>query len=179
MKKKGLITIIILIAAAALTSAILIPLKAEDTHKSENIVEIVDVVRIWKLTNDLSLSTEQLMYFYPKFNQMQEFRKQYWIERKGALKNLRSLDERGDASEEELQTALDKLHEIEDNFSQNMETLRDELNSQLTLRQKVKFAISNDTFRRDVRQVLIRLKEFGEFKKQQPLLIKAKSSNRK
>lgn len=179
MKKKGLITIITLIAAAALTSAILIPLKAEDTHKSKNIAEIVDVVRIWKLTNDLSLSKEQLISFYPKFNQMQELRKQYWIERREALNNLKSLDERGDASEEELQTALDKLREIEYNFAKNMETLRDELNSQLTLRQKVKFAISNDTFRRDVKQVLIRLKELGEFKKQRPLLIKAEPSNRK
>ena len=56
MKKKGLITIIILIAAAALTSAILIPLKAEDTRKGEYIAGIIDVIRIWKLTNDLSLS---------------------------------------------------------------------------------------------------------------------------
>ena len=178
MKKKRLITIIILIAAA-LTSAILIPLKAEDTRKGENIAEIVDVIYIWKLTNDLSLSQEQLMSFYPKFNQMQELREQYWIEKREALKNLKSLDEQGNASEEELQTALDKLNEIESNFAQNMKTLRDELNSLLTLKQRVKFAISNDTFRRDVRQVLIRLKELGEFKKQQPLLIKAESSNRK
>jgi hypothetical protein len=179
MKKKGLITIIILIVAAALTSAILIPLKAEDTRKGEDIAEIVDVVRIWKLTNDLSLSKEQLMSFYPKFNQIEEFRKQYWIDRREALQNLKSLDEQGDASEEELQTALDKLYEIEDNFAQNMETLRNELNSQLTLRQKVKFAISNDTFRRDVRQVLISLKELGEVKKQQSLLIKAEPSDGK
>ena len=179
MKKKRLITIITLIAAAAITSAILIPLKAEDTRKGENIAEIVDVIYIWKLTNDLSLSQEQLMSFYPKFNQMQELREQYWIEKREALKNLKSLDEQGNASEEELQTALDKLNEIESNFAQNMKTLRDELNSLLTLKQRVKFAISNDTFRRDVRQVLIRLKELGEFKKQQPLLIKAESSNRK
>ncbi|MBM3235403.1 hypothetical protein FJZ31_03790 [Candidatus Poribacteria bacterium] len=179
MKKKGLITIIILIAAAALVSAILIPLKAEDTHKSEDIAGIVDVVRILKLTNDLSLSKEQLMSFYPKFNQMEELRKQYWVDRREALQNLKSLNEQGNASEEALQTALDKLHEIEDNFAQNMETLRNELNSQLTLRQQVKFAISNDTFRRDVRQVLIRLKELGEFKKQQPLLIKAEPSDGK
>jgi len=178
MKKKRLITIT-LIAAAALTSAILIPLKAEDTHKGKNIAEIVDVVYIWKLTNDLSLSQEQLMSFYPKFNQMQELREQYWIKKREALKNLKSLDEQGDASEEELQTALDKLHEIEGNFAQNIKTLRDELNSQLTLKQRVKFAISNDTFRRDVRQMLIRLKDLVEVKKRQPLLIKAKTSNEK
>ena len=176
MKKKGLITIVIIIAAAALTSAILIPLKAEDTRKGENIADIVDVVRIWKLTNDLSLSIEQLKSFYPKFNQIEELRKQYWIDRREALQTLKSLDERSDASEEELQSALDKLHGIENKFSQDMETLRDELNNQLTLRQKVKFAISNDTFRRDVRQVLIRLKELGDVKKQQPLLIKAEPS---
>lgn len=177
MKKKGLIIIIILIAAAVLTSAILIPLKAEDTRKGEDIAEVVDVVYIMKLTNDLSLSTEQLMAFYPKFKQMQELRKQYWLEKREALKNLKSFDEQANASEEELQTALDKLNEIEDNFAQNTKKLRDELNSQLTLRQKVRFALSNDTFRRDVRQVLIRLKELGEFKKQQPLLIKAEPSN--
>ncbi|HIE27115.1 TPA: hypothetical protein EYP66_07500 [Candidatus Poribacteria bacterium] len=177
--KKGLIIITTLIAAAILTSAILIPLKAEDTHQKEDIAGIVDVVRIWKLTSDLSLSKEQLTSFYPKFNQIEELRKQYWVERRKALKKLKILDERGDASEEELQTALGQLYEIEDNFAKNVETLKDELNSQLTLRQQVKFAISNDTFRRDVRQVLIRLKELGEFKKQQPMLIRADSSNRK
>ena len=177
--KKGLIIIITLIAAAILTSAILIPLKAEDTHQKEDIAEIVDVVRIWKLTSDISLSKEQLTSFYPKFNQVEELRKQYWLERRTALKNLKILDESDNTPEEELQTALDRLYEIEDNFVEKMKILRDELNSQLTLRQQVKFAISNDTFRRDVRQVLIRLKELGEFKKQQPILIRAESSNRK
>ncbi|MBC8229202.1 hypothetical protein H8E77_06615 [bacterium] len=179
MTKKRLITIITVIAAAALASAILIPLKAADTRKGENIAEVVDVVYIWKLTNDLSLSQEQLISFYPKFNQMQELREKYWIVKREALKNLKSLDEQGNASEEELQTALDKLNEIEGNFAQNIKTLREELNSQLTLKQRVKFAISNDTFRRDVRQMLIRLKELGEVKKRQPLLIKAKTSNEK
>jgi hypothetical protein len=178
--KKGLIIIITLIAAAILTSAILIPLKAEDNHHKEDIAEIVDVVRIWKLTSDLSLSQEQLTSFYPKFNRMEELRKQYLVERREALKKLKILDEQeGNTPEAELQTALDSLYEIEDNFAQNMERLKDELNSQLTLRQQVKFALSNDTFRRDVRQVLIRLKELGEFKKQQPMLIRAESSNRK
>jgi hypothetical protein len=177
MKKKGLITIIIIIAAVILTSAILIPLKAEDSRKGQDIAEIVDVVHVMKLTNELSLSTEQLMSFYPKYKQMQDFRKQYWLEKREALKNLRDLDEKSDVSEAELQTALNKLYEIEDKFVQDMAKLRNELNSELTLKQKVRFAISNDNLRRDVRQLLIKLKDLGEFKKRQPLLIKAEPSD--
>ena len=179
MKKKGLITLITLIVAAALTSAILIPLKAEDTYRGEDLAEIVDVVHIMKLTNELSLSTEQLMSFYPKYKQMQELRKKYWLEKREALKELKSCDEQDNASEAELQTVLDKLYEIEDNFAQDMTILRNELNDQLTLRQRVRFAISNDTLRRDVRQLLIKLKELGESKKHQPLLIKATPSDKK
>jgi len=176
MKSKKRFVIIIAIAAfTSIALAILIPLKAEDSQKNKRTAGIVDVVRIWKLTNDLSLSIEQLKSFYPKFHQMEELRGRYLAEKGEALEKLKNLDENANASEAELQTALNEFYEIEDNFARNLKALRDELNSQLTLRQQVKFAISNATFRRDVRRVLIKLKELGASKKQ-PLLIRTVDS---
>lgn len=165
MKNKRLI-ILAIIAAVALALGILIPLKAADKLRSHNdTAEFIEIIKIYKLTHELSLSAEQLKVFYPKYNELQELKRQYSIARREAKDEFRSLLAKEYAPEKEFEDSFNKHRNTENSIVQKMIELRDELESQLSFKQKIKLMLFDDSYRRDVKKILQTLKELDESKK--------------
>lgn len=162
---------------------IFIPLRA-DTDKGkkksspflkevdEETLKLVKTVQVWKLVTDVSLSEEQLVSFLPVFHKREKLKWEFWREKYKAVEKLKALDKEDNVSDARLKQALDDYNKIEDNFAKKMEELDKELMSKLTLRQKVKYILFQDSYHRDLRRTLIKIKELGK-KERQPIPLRS------
>ena len=164
---------------------ILIPLKAADlmptdqpqtvvSQKNASIqasqahtVELLELLRIWMLARDLELSKDQLIRFAPTFEELQRLKQQFREQRRGVIRRLEDVDRRASTPDEEAE-ALAAYSELEDTYWEEVQRLTGELNSMLTSKQQVKFALFNDTYRKKMQQLVTSLRQVGEAKQTRP-----------
>jgi len=162
MKNKKLMTLIIT-TVVVLALVILIPLKAANKAKSHgDTAEFIELIKIYKLTHELALSSEQMMAFYPKYNELQELRRQYTVANRRAIEEFQNLLAKENTSEKEFEDALNRYRETEDSIVQEMLNLRNELESPLSPKQKIKLMLFNYSFRRTVEKTLRMVKELKD-----------------
>lgn len=172
-----------LVIVFIVTMVILIPLRA-DTDKDkkkrlfpkvdEETLKLVKTIQVWKLVTEVSLSEEQLVSFLPVFHEQETLKWNYWHEKRDAVEKLKDLEQKDNVSEERLKQALDEYNEFEDEYNKKLRTLDKKLMSKLTLRQRVKYILFKDSYHRDLRKTLIKIKELGKKEKQPALLREAK-----
>lgn len=163
-----------------ITMSILIPIKA-DTDKDkkdglfpeidEETLKLVKTIQVWKLVTDVSLSEEQLISFLPVFQEQERLKWNFWHKKKKAVEMLREMDKSDNIHEQRLKNAFEEYMALEDEFNKKMEELNKKLMNKLTLRQKVKYILFQDSYQRDLRNTLVKIKELGK-KKRQPLPLK-------
>lgn len=164
MNKKKLITLIT-VAIVAIVLGMLIPLKAANKSQGQDdIADFLEIVKIYKLTQELGLSSKQLVDFYPVYNKLQELKREYRSLRRETMKEY-SLLAKNDASDRECEEAHRRYRAAEKIIVDKMESLRDQLEDQLTPKQKIKFMLFDDAYRRDVGKILQTVKQLNESKK--------------
>lgn len=173
MNNKKLIALIIM-SAIALALGILIPLKAADKPQSHSdTAGFIEVIKVMKLTHELELSSGQLMVFYPKYDELQKLKRKYSIVRREAMKEFNRLLANENAAEREFEDAFRKYRDNEASIVHEMVKLRDELESQLSPIQKIKFMLFNYSYQRDVEKILKTVNELNKSKKKYiPLPVK-------
>jgi len=170
MKKNKLFWLISLIVIA-ITAVIFIPLKA-DTDKEngmiradEETLKLVRTIQVWKLVTDVSLSEEQLVSFLPVFKEQSELRWKFQHKKRKIIEELKELVQKENTPENILQEAVDKYDEIENDFYEKMRELDKTLMSKLTPRQQVKYILFQDSYYKELRQTLIKIRELGRNQK--------------
>jgi len=162
-------------------TVILVPLRA-DTNKEkkeshlkidEETLKLIKTIQVWKLVTDVSLSEEQLVSFLPVFNEQERLKWKFRHDRDNAIKRLRNLDKQQNVSEAKLKKAIDDYNTIERNFAQKMEAINKKLMSKLTTRQQVKYILFQDSYYRELRNTLVKIRELGREEKQPIPLRKA------
>jgi hypothetical protein len=133
----------------------------------EEIPRLVEIIRIWKLVDELELKEKQLVGFLPKFKELNSLRAKHYRDRRNAVNKLRKLLEAG-SSEDQLKSAMDELKNIEATFYQKHKQLQDALNSDLTVKQQAKFAVFQDKYRDDIRRLIRNLRELSNLREQRP-----------
>jgi len=162
MKNKRLMTLVT-ITVVVLALVILIPLKAANKTKSHgDTAEFIEIIKMYKLVHELELSVEQLMTFYPKYNELQKLKRQYTVANRKAIEEFQTLLANENASDKECEDALNKYRETEDSIVQEMLNLRDELESPLSPKQRIKLMLFNYSYRRTVEKILRTLKELKD-----------------
>jgi hypothetical protein len=172
-----ILTIVLLALALGLLLAIAAETDKPDTEQHpegmdvrlprEDIPRLFEIIRIWKLVDELGLKEEQLVGFLPKFKELDSLRRRYPRDRRDAINKLRKLLE-ADSSEDQLRSAMDELRNIEASFYQKHKQLEDTLNSDLTVKQQAKFAVFQDKYRDDIRRLIRNLRELSELRDQRP-----------
>jgi len=164
MKNKKLMTLII-VASVAIVLGMLIPLKAANKSQGQDdIAGFLDIVKIVKLTQELELSKEQLLSFYPMDCELNELKREFRSLLRETMREF-SLLTKNDASDRECEEAHKRYRVAEKIIVNKMESLRDQLEDQLTPKQKIKFMLFNDSYRRDVGKILRTAKQLNESKK--------------
>ncbi len=140
----------------------------DDTSLSqmkEDIPKLVEIIRIWKLVDELGLQEDQLVKFLPRFKELTDLRfKHYRLRRTTSDELRKSLG--ANSSDEKLKSTLNRARNAEADFEQKEGQLENELYSILTVKQQAKFAVFQDSYYRDMRRLIGQLKELSDLKEQ-------------
>ena len=131
----------------------------------EDIPKLVEIIRIWKLVDELELQEEQLVKFLPRFKEINNLRAKNYRLRRTTADELRKLLET-DSSEEKFKSTLSRARNATVDFRQKEKRLEDELYSILSVKQQAKFAVFQDSYYRDMRRLIGQLKELSDLKEQ-------------
>lgn len=114
---------------------------------------IIEKIRIYRLTKELDLSTEQAYEFFPKLNELQKIDQEFRAEQREILNELRVLIE-SDSQEKEILQSLSKYESIfRDRVERQISKLR-EIREMLTPNQQAKYLLFQDEFEREIRQLI-------------------------
>ncbi|MBD3183679.1 hypothetical protein GF312_15415 [Candidatus Poribacteria bacterium] len=170
-----ILTSIILIFALGL----LIALEAQTSDKTkkrqpepidiniskEDMPRLVEIIRIWKMVDELDLEEDQLTFFLPRFKKYDKLISNYYRNRHNYIKDTKVLLE-SNATDIQLEEMIAKYRESEMDFFKEYRELSDELYSKLTVEQRAKFIVFQDEYRRDMRRLLKNLQDLNNLREQ-------------
>lgn len=115
--------------------------------------EIIEKVRIFKLTQELDLTTEQAVKFFPKLNELRKIEQEFQKERMDILKELRDLI-KNDASDKEITKVITKFEEAHKKKMVGQIKKMEEIKEVLTPLQQAKYLIFQEEFEREIRDLI-------------------------
>ncbi|MEO0137762.1 MAG: Spy/CpxP family protein refolding chaperone [candidate division WOR-3 bacterium] len=115
--------------------------------------EIIEKVRIYKLTEELDLTEEQMTKLFPKLKAMRKDEQEFYRQRGTLIKELKNLlDEKAD--EGEILKILNKLQELQKKRHETQLKEFEEIRQILTPIQQAKFIIFQEEFEREIRELI-------------------------
>jgi Spy/CpxP family protein refolding chaperone len=114
----------------------------------------LEALRIWRLTQELNLSEEQAMQFFPKLKRMRELRQEHRIARQAMLDELEALLAQDPVEPAGLKPVLDSLDTIDENMRESELKLRREIADLLTVEQQARLYVFEATFDRQARRMI-------------------------
>jgi len=144
---------------------------------NEDIPHLVEIIRVWKLVDELELNEEQLIKFLPKFEELNDLRNKYYRGRRKIVTGLEKLLEEN-ASEDQLKSVVDGFKGTEVDYYVTYKRLNDELDRNLNIEQQARFVVFQDRYRSDMRSLIRTLRKLSDEHeprlRRQPIPLKAK-----
>ena len=132
----------------------------------EDVPRLFEIIRIWKIVDELELNDQQLQKFLPRFNELNDLRGKYYEKRRAASSEMKKLLD-ANTPESKLKSALNEYRNMEVEFRQKEKQLEDALNSDLTIKQQIKFIAFEYEYRRDMGRLMRNLRELSEMREPQ------------
>ena len=160
MKRRYLLLLSVIPVVLALV--FLIPLIKADapsprsTTPSE-LAELVETLKIWKLVDAVSPTSEQTVPLLTQFNRLEKLKMQYRQEHRRSMNRLKQLQTTTLDSKEghvELQTALTHHSGVENGFIAERQKIMEEINQILTVEQQAQFILFTYSYRQELKQAL-------------------------
>lgn len=160
MKRRYLLLLLVIPVVLALV--FLIPLIRADAPApqlttSSEMAELVEIIKIWKLVDAVSPTTEQKVPLLTQFNRLEKLKMQYRQEHRQSMNRLKQLQTTPLGSKvgrAELQTALTHHSEVENGFIAERQKIMEEINQILTVEQQAQFILFSYSYRQELKQVL-------------------------
>ena len=166
---------LLLVIPVVLVLVFLIPfIKKADTSPRpitpSEMAEFVETIKIWKLVDAVSPTSEQKLPLLSQFNKLEKLKMQYRQEHRQSMNRLKQLQATPIDSKvglAELQTALTHHREVENGFIAERQKIMEEINQILTVEQQAQFVLFSYSYRQELRktlQTLIALRGQGKTK---------------
>ncbi len=123
--------------------------------------EAIEAYRIWKLTETLDLSDDQMPVFFTKLREMDDREAALRREELDALKDMRHLLGMEQVDDEQLDKALERYNEARNRRIEEVRKLRTQLMEMLSLRQRCQYVLFEERFRQDLREIIERARKVG------------------
>jgi hypothetical protein len=121
--------------------SIIVPLLFAQPSDEQDPRAIVEKIRMWRLTQELDLSTEQAAVLFPKLNELRKIEKNYNEEKRQVLVEL---------SRQKMEMQIEKTKEIM---------------VILTPVQQARYLIFEDEFNREIREMIREVKKLKDLKR--------------
>ncbi len=131
----------------------LVALFAQGHHEEKDPREVIEKVRIYKLTEALDLTEEQTMKLFPRLRDFRKREREFQRQRVATIDKLRDLI-KTNAEEKEIVKVLDKLHEMQKNRLALQIKEMENIKELLTPVQQAKFLIFEEDFEREIRELI-------------------------
>jgi hypothetical protein len=137
---------------------------------ASEMAELVETIKIWKLVDAVSPTSEQKLPLLSQFNKLEKLKMQYrqqYRQSMNRLEQLQAIPVDSKIELAELQSALTHYREVENGFIAERQKIMDELNQFLTVEQQAQFVLFNYSYRQELKQALqtlIALQEQGRGK---------------
>jgi Spy/CpxP family protein refolding chaperone len=119
---------------------------------------IIEKVKIYRLTQELDLTTEQAVRFFPKLNDLQKIERKFGEDKMRIIHGLKELL-REHASDEKILEVVAKFEELQkDKLTKQIEKMK-EIWQILTPVQRAKFLIFQEEFNREIREMIKKIKK--------------------
>ena len=151
------LVLVFALAVAACDIAGSSPASAGEPERSPR--EMVYAYKVWKLTDLLDLSDEQMPAFFAKIKKIDDLEVEVTEAERQAAGDIARLLERGDASDADLARALTAYEDMRARRSNELQAARRDALSVLGMRQKCSYVVFEDQFRDEMRQMIGRAKE--------------------
>ena len=115
--------------------------------------DIIDAYRVWKLTDVLDLSEEDMAVFFSRVRKVGEAEASHRKAEREAVREIDDLIKAG-ASDAELDNALREYEEMRFRHWNETQKLRENAGSMLTLRQRARYAVFEERFRSEIRKMI-------------------------
>ena len=120
--------------------------------------DVIRAYRVWKMTELLELSDEQMPVFFSKLQRIEDRDAELRAEEVEAIRSIADLLDRGGASDEDLREALGRYERIQRKRNEEMASLRQEAISGLTTRQRCQYVVFDQRFRTELRNMIERVR---------------------
>jgi len=114
---------------------------------------IIEKIRIYRLTRELDLTTEQAIEFFPKLNELQKIDKDFRARQKEILDNLKAMIHE-DAEQREILKSLSRYETIFKEKVERQLSKMGEIRELLTPVQQARYLIFQDEFEREIRRMI-------------------------
>lgn len=123
---------------------------AQDEKRAKDIIE---AYRVWKLTDVLDLSEEDMAVFFSRVRKVGEAEESQRRAEREAVKRIDDLL-KAEASDAEVETALREYEEMRFRHWNETQKLREDAASMLSLRQRAQYAVFEERFRAEIRRMI-------------------------
>lgn len=121
--------------------------------------KLIETVYIWRMTEELDLSEEQISQFFPKLKRLENAEREHSQKIAKAMEELDELLKTDKPSTSALQGKMKELEEIDNQFQQQRIKLQDEIRSVLSVEQQAKLLVFRHRFHREMREILKDIKK--------------------
>ena len=143
-KSIGAIVLIGLVLVAAA------PGRAQDEKRARDIIE---AYRVWKLTDVLDLSEDDMAVFFSRVRKVGEAEESHRQAEREAVREIDDLLKSG-ASDAEIEKALGEYEQMRARHWNETQRLREEAASMLSLKQRAQYAVFEERFRAEIRKMI-------------------------
>ena len=115
--------------------------------------DIIDAYRVWKLTDVLDLSEDDMPVFFSRVKKIGEAEAEHREAERKAVRRIDDLLRRG-AEEGELRAALREYEQMRISHWNQIQRLREDAASMLSLKQRCQYAVFEERFRAEIRSMI-------------------------
>lgn len=123
--------------------------------------EIIEKIRIYRLTEELDLTDEQAVKFFPKLKELRKVEQDFFEERRSVIIELKALL-KADADPEKIKSVIDAYRDLMKKRMEAQKNNLEEIQKLLSPVQQAKFIVFQEEFENEIREVIKQVKKFKE-----------------
>ena len=137
--------------------------------RREEMRKRIETIKIWQLTDEVGLTSEQSERFFPIYNKHQDDHRKLEDEKLSILRDLESLSEKSDVSDNEIKKTIDQLTEIDSKMIILRKEFLNEVSGVLSIKQVAKLLVFEEQFRRRIQDHIRKIRRgMGERRRDLP-----------
>lgn len=127
--------------------------------KDKNPREIMESIRMWRMTEALDLTSDQSAKLFPKLKDMRQLKQEFEKNRMNIINDITHLLRQDNTPDKDLRAKLDALETAENNFRKQEANLKKDIASILTVKQQARLVLFQLKFDEEMRQIIGKVKD--------------------